>query len=102
MIIFGIDPGVIGAISILENKKVLEVFDMPTMIDGKKNKKQVNGSQVTNIIKNNLNKDKEVIFAMKKGIKLTVKGESSRGTKTTDIYTLKGFTVAYNQLFNDC
>ena len=38
MIIFGIDPGVSGAISVLENKKVIEVFDMPTMIDGKKNK----------------------------------------------------------------
>ncbi len=50
MIIFGIDPGVSGAISILENKKVLEVFDMPTMIDGKKNKKQVNGSQIFNEI----------------------------------------------------
>ena len=48
------------------------------------------------------NDDNKVIFAMKKGIKLTVKGESSRGTKTTDIYTLKGFTAAYNQLFNDC
>ena len=59
MIIFGIDPGVSGAISILENKKVIEVFDMPTMIDGKKNKKQVNGSQVANIIKERLNKDKK-------------------------------------------
>ena len=48
------------------------------------------------------NDDNKVIFAMKKGKKLTVKGESSRGTKTTDIYTLKGFTAAYNQLFNDC
>ena len=48
------------------------------------------------------NDDSKVIFAMKKGIKLTVKGESSRGTKTSDVYTLKGFTVAYNQLFNDC
>ena len=48
------------------------------------------------------NDDNKVIFAMKKGIKLTVKGESSRGTKTTDIYTLKGFTAAYNQLFKDC
>ena len=38
MLIFGIDPGISGAISILENKKVIEVFDMPTMIDGKKNK----------------------------------------------------------------
>ena len=59
MIIFGIDPGASGAISILENKKVIEVFDMPTMIDGKKNKKQVNGSQVTNIIKERLDVDKE-------------------------------------------
>ena len=55
MIIFGIDPGVSGAISILENKKVIDIFDMPTMIDGKKNKRQVNGSQVTNIIKDKLN-----------------------------------------------
>ena len=46
--------------------------------------------------------DDKVIFAMKKGIQLTVKGVSSRGTKTTDIYTLKGFTVAYNKLQNDC
>ena len=38
MIIFGIDPGVSGAISILENKKIIEIFDMPTMIDGKKTK----------------------------------------------------------------
>ena len=48
------------------------------------------------------NDDNKFIFAMKKGMKLTVKGESSRGTKTTDIYTLKGFTASYNQLFNDC
>ena len=60
MIIIGIDPGVSGAISVLEDKKVIDVFEMPTMIDGKKNKKQVNGSQVTNIIKENLVKDKEI------------------------------------------
>ena len=59
MIIIGIDPGVSGAISILEDKKVLKVFDMPTMIDGKKNKRQVNGSQVTNIIKENVDTNKE-------------------------------------------
>ena len=59
MIIFGIDPGVSGAISVLENKKIIEIFDMPTMIDGKKSKRQVNGSQVTNIIKEQLNNNKE-------------------------------------------
>ena len=47
-------------------------------------------------------KDKEVIYAMKKGIKLTIFGISSRGTKTTDTYTLNGFTAAYNKLINDC
>ena len=60
MIIFGIDPGISGAISVLENKKVIEVFDMPTMIAGKKNKKQVNGAQVTNIIKEKLDDEKEI------------------------------------------
>ena len=60
MIIFGIDPGVSGAISVLENKKVIEVFDMPTMIDGKKNKRQVNGAHVTNIIKERIDNEKEI------------------------------------------
>ena len=66
MIILGIDPGVSGAISVLENKKVIEVFEMPTMIDLKKNKKQVNGSQVSNIIKEkiNSNKGKEIIVVV--------------------------------------
>ena len=64
MIIFGIDPGVSGAISILENKKVIEVFEMPTMIDGKKSKRQVNGAQVTNIIKERLDKNKEIIVVV--------------------------------------
>ena len=38
MIIFGIDPGVSGAISALKGSKILAVYEMPTMIDGKKNK----------------------------------------------------------------
>ena len=62
--IFGIDPGVSGAISILQNKKVIEVYDMPTMIDGKKNKKQVNGSQVSNIIRERLNENNEIIVVV--------------------------------------
>tara|TARA_Y100000590_G_scaffold13293_1_gene16106 strand:- start:25024 stop:25503 length:480 start_codon:yes stop_codon:yes gene_type:complete len=64
MIIFGIDPGVSGAISILKNKKVLDIFEMPTMIDGKKNKKQVNGSQVTNIIKERISENNEIIVVV--------------------------------------
>ena len=46
--------------------------------------------------------DKTVISSMKKGLLLSVHGQSSRGTKTKDTYSLKGFTLAYNRLFNDC
>ena len=48
------------------------------------------------------NNDKEVVYAMKKGVDLIVSGISSRGTKTVDTYTLNGFTVAYNKLTKDC
>jgi len=64
MIIIGIDPGISGAISIIENKKILEVYDMPTMIDGKKNKRQINSAQVTNIFKERLNNNKEVVVVV--------------------------------------
>ena len=46
--------------------------------------------------------DSKVIFAMKKGLKLVVTGESSRGTITNDTYTLNGFTASYNKLIDDC
>ena len=59
MIIFGVDPGVSGAICVLKEGKILEVYEMPTMIDGKKNKRQVNGAEVTNIFLKELhNEDK--------------------------------------------
>ena len=64
MIIIGIDPGITGAICILENKKVVEVYETPTMIDGKKNKRQVNGAQVANIIKERLSENKEVLVVV--------------------------------------
>ena len=50
MLIIGIDPGISGSICFLDNGKVLDVIEMPIMTDGKKNKKQVNGSQVYNEI----------------------------------------------------
>ena len=46
--------------------------------------------------------DDKVIFAMKKGLELTITGESSRGTITNDKYTLKGFTASFNKLIEDC
>ena len=50
MLIIGIDPGLSGSICFFEDGKILDVVEMPTMIEGKKNKRQVNGSQVYNEI----------------------------------------------------
>ena len=50
MLIIGIDPGISGSICFLQDGKIVDVVEMPTMIEGKKNKKQVNGSQIVNEI----------------------------------------------------
>ena len=50
MLIIGIDPGITGSICFFEDGKILDVLEMPTMTDGKKNKKQVNGAQIYNEI----------------------------------------------------
>ena len=56
MLIIGIDPGISGAICFFENGKILDVVEMPTMTDGKKNKRQVNGAQIFNEILKRINR----------------------------------------------
>ena len=56
MLIIGIDPGISGSICFFEDGKILDVIEMPTMIEGKKNKRQVNGSQIYNEINKRINK----------------------------------------------
>ena len=56
MLIIGVDPGISGSICFLLDGKILEVLDMPTMAEGKKNKKQINGSQIFNEISRVINK----------------------------------------------
>ena len=50
MLIIGIDPGISGSICFFQDGIIKDVVEMPTMIEGKKNKKQVNGSQIYNEI----------------------------------------------------
>ena len=56
MRVIGIDPGLSGAIAVLEDKKVLSIFEMPVMSEGKKNKRQLNSALLVNIIKQNMKK----------------------------------------------
>ena len=56
MLIIGIDPGISGSICFFQDGKIIDVVEMPTMTEGKKNKKQVNGSQIFNEISNRIKK----------------------------------------------
>ena len=55
MLIIGIDPGISGSICFLEEGKIIDVLEMPTMAEGKQNKRQVNGSQIYNEISRRIN-----------------------------------------------
>ena len=56
MLVIGIDPGISGSICFFQDGKIIDVVEMPTMIEGKKNKKQVNGSQIFNEISERVKK----------------------------------------------
>jgi len=66
MLIIGIDPGITGAICFFEDRKIIDLIEMPNMAVGKKNKRQVNGAQVYNEIferiKNYNKKDIKVVI----------------------------------------
>ena len=65
MFIIGIDPGISGAICFFEDGKVKEIIEMPTMAEGKKNKRQINGPQTYNEILSRINKiEKKDIFVV--------------------------------------
>ena len=71
MLIIGIDPGISGSICFFEDGRILDVVEMPTMTEGKKNKRQVNGSQVYNEIL------KRIKQADKKDIKVIIEQVSA-------------------------
>ena len=56
MLVIGIDPGISGSICFFNEGKIVDVVEMPTMTEGKKNKKQVNGAQIFNEISERIKK----------------------------------------------
>ena len=71
MYIIGIDPGISGAICFFEDGKIIDVIEMPTMAEGKKNKRQVNGSQIYNEI------SKRIIKIEKQDIRVVIEQVSA-------------------------
>jgi len=94
MKIIGIDPGLSGAIAILENNKVLNIFDIPVMSEGKKNKRQLNSALLVNLIKENINKEEEVAVVVEQVNAMPGQGVTSMFNFGQTFGALKGICAA--------
>ena len=94
MKVVGIDPGLSGAISILENNKVLRIFDMPVMAEGKKNKRQLNSAQLVNIIKENISTKEEVAVVVEQVNAMPGQGVTSMFNFGQTFGAIKGVCAA--------
>ena len=96
MLIIGIDPGISGAICFFEDGKVKEIIDMPTMAEGKKNKRQVNGPQIYNEISLRINKfqKKDIIVVIEQVSAMPGQGVTSMFNFGQSFGVLKGICSA--------
>ena len=94
MKIIGIDPGLSGAIAILEDKKVFSVSDMPVMAEGKKNKRQLNSAQLVNIIKENTNPKEEIAVVVEQVNAMPGQGVTSMFNFGQTFGAIKGICAA--------
>jgi len=94
MKIIGIDPGLSGAIAILENNKVLSMFDMPVMSEGKKNKRQLNSSQLVNLIKENIKENEEITVVVEQVNAMPGQGVTSMFNFGQTFGAIKGVCAA--------
>tara|TARA_A100001015_G_scaffold37040_1_gene40799 strand:- start:256 stop:744 length:489 start_codon:yes stop_codon:yes gene_type:complete len=94
MKIFGIDPGLSGAIAILSDNKVINIFDMPVMSEGKKNKKQLNSAQLVNLIKDYTNDDEEKVVIVEQVNAMPGQGVTSMFNFGQTFGAIKGICAA--------
>ena len=94
MKIIGIDPGLSGAIAILENNKVLSIFDIPVMSEGKKNKRQLNSAQLVKLLKDNISKNEEVSVVVEQVNAMPGQGVTSMFNFGQTFGAIKGICAA--------
>ena len=94
MKIIGIDPGLSGAIAITQNNKVLEIYDMPVMAEGKKNKRQINSAQLVNIIKENTKSNEEIAVVVEQVNAMPGQGVTSMFNFGQTFGAIKGVCAA--------
>ena len=94
MKIIGIDPGLSGAIAVLENNKVLSIFDMPVMPEGKKNKRQLNSAQLVKLLKDNVLKDEDILVVVEQVNAMPGQGVTSMFNFGQTFGAIKGVCAA--------
>ncbi len=96
MRIFGIDPGLSGAIALLEDNKVLEVIELPVMAEGKKNKRQLNSAQLSNFISKNVTSIDNTAVIVEQVNAMPGQGVTSMFNFGQTFGAIKGITAALN------
>ena len=94
MKIIGIDPGLSGGIAILKENKVLDLFDMPVMSEGKKNKRQLNSAQLANLIKKNIKTNEDVAVVVEQVNAMPGQGVTSMFNFGQSFGAIKGVCAA--------
>ncbi len=96
MLIIGIDPGISGAICFFLNGEVIDIIDMPSMADGKKNKRQINSQQVFNEISERIKNfsKKEIIVVIEQVSAMPGQGVTSMFNFGQSFGVLKGICSA--------
>ena len=94
MIIIGIDPGLNGAIAVLKNNKVLDIFDVPVMPEGKKNKRQLNSAQLAKLLKDIIHENDDVMVVVENVSAMPGQGVTSMFNFGQSFGLIKGVCAA--------
>ena len=94
MRIIGIDPGLSGAIAILDNNKIKELFDMPVMPDGKKNKRQLNCALLVKLINDNIKNLDDTVMVVEQVNAMPGQGVTSMFNFGQTFGAIKGICAA--------
>ena len=94
MKIIGVDPGLSGGIAILEDNKVQEMFDMPVMADGKKNKRQLNSAFLARLIKDNIKDIEDTVMVVEQVNAMPGQGVTSMFNFGQTFGAIKGICAA--------
>ncbi len=94
MKIIGIDPGLSGAIAVLKNNKVLNIFEIPVMSEGKKNKRQLNSAKLVRLLKDNIKDGEEVSVVVEQVNAMPGQGVTSMFNFGQTFGAIKGICAA--------